>query len=98
MKQILVILSLIVLLSCEKTTEIRPDNDNFPLNCYSVSLLINSTSGEIIDQEISFVFVSEPGLIEKWKNDEGINITKDTVNHIVKIQMIQCVEPDVKNN
>ncbi len=95
MKKLFVLLFLMTFFSCEKTMEI-PEINNSPVNCYYVNLLINSTSGEIIDQEINFVFVYELQSIKKWKADEGINVIRDTIYHTTKIQIIKCIKPDIK--
>lgn len=99
MKKLFALLFLIAFFSCEKAMDSIPDkNEVHPVNCYSVNLLISTTSGEILNQEINFIFVYEPTSIKKWKAIEGINVIKDTVNHTAKIQMIQCIRPDIKIN
>jgi len=98
MKKLFALLFLIAFFSCEKTDTIPDKNEVHPVNCYSVNLLISTTSGEILDQEINFIFVYEPVSIEKWKAIEGINIIKNTANHTAKIQMVQCIKPDIKIN
>jgi len=67
-----------------------------PMNCYCVTLLINSGSGAVINTETIFEFVYIPEAVDKWMQDQGVNVQYDTINNLTTIQMIHCIEPDSK--
>lgn len=86
------ILSFLLLLCC---TAIE-DNVVSPVICYCIDLSVSSTSGVIISNETSTIFVDNPESIIKWKDYEGINVTKDSINSLYNIKIIQCINPDTK--
>jgi hypothetical protein len=67
-----------------------------PQNCYTLTIVASTVTGEIVSQkaEYDFIYGIEP--LEKWLAEQGTTIERDTVNHLITIKVIQCVEPDIK--
>jgi hypothetical protein len=51
-------------------------------------------SGEILKTSSEFTFVYDARELATWY---GTTIKRDSVNHLIIIEMRQCVEPDIKN-
>ena len=64
-----------------------------PMNCYCVTLVVSSVTGEILKTSSEFVFVYDTHELVKW---QGTDIKQDSINHLVIIEMRQCVEPEMK--
>jgi hypothetical protein len=91
MKNILLFLSIIILLSCDII-----EDPISPVNCYCNTTIVNSTSGEVISNKIVYDFIDNPESIGKWENDEGIVVNIDTINHTQTIVMRKCLTIDSK--
>ena len=92
MKNILLFLSIVLLLSCDII-----EDPISPINCYCNTTIINSTSGDVISNTITNDFVYESESIVKWKSNEGIVVKIDSINHKQTIIMRKCLTLDSKN-
>jgi hypothetical protein len=79
-------------LVCCSSIEVVP-----PINCYVVEVLVSTMSGKVLKTTTQTDFVWDLEAIEKWKDDEGITISRDTIKHTMTIKMVKCVEIDSKN-
>jgi hypothetical protein len=72
-----------------------PEEEHNPMDCYAVTLVVDSNSGEVIKVAGSQEFFSDQLSIDAWMSQNG-TVDRDTVNHVVFIEFRQCVEPDRK--
>jgi hypothetical protein len=66
-----------------------------PMNCYCVTLVVSSITGEILKTSSEFTFVYDAQDLVNWQST-GTIIKRDSVSHLIIIEMRQCVEPDIK--
>jgi len=74
-----------------------PTEEMHPMDCYAVTLIVDSNTGDVIKVTGSQEFFTDPLTIDAWISSDGA-VDRDTVNHVVFIEFRQCIEPDRKLN
>lgn len=85
-----VILLSFIVIACEI------DNPVIPINCYIITIEINSSTGDILNNTINHDFVYTKESVEKWMSNEGIVIKQDSLRHITTMYVTKCIELDRK--
>lgn len=67
-----------------------------PIDCYEVTLIVSSATGDIIKNSAKHAFIYEVNDITYW---EGISSStvRDSINHTITIKMTKCITIDSKD-
>jgi len=66
------------------------------MDCYSVTLIVDTNTGDILKTSSDHVFIFDPAVCDAWQNFSG-DIIRDTTDHTAKIELRYCMTPDTKN-